>query len=49
MPSAWAHEYFWKDQGEAPVAGPSLTAMARILGPPLVASLLLLLLPGVLF
>jgi hypothetical protein len=47
MPTAALQSYFWPDQG-APAAGPRLTAMSRILGPPTLAIILLLLLPGVL-
>lgn len=42
MPTAAMSSYYWADQGEAPVQGPVLTAMARVLGPPLLALFALL-------
>lgn len=41
MPTAALHSLFWQDQGEAPVAGPVLTALSRYLGPPLTALLVI--------
>lgn len=41
MPSMALHSYFWMDQGEVVPPGPPLSAMSRILGPPLTALLIL--------
>lgn len=43
MPSMALHSYFWADQGEPVVQGPWLTTMSRILGPPAMPLLFLML------
>ena len=47
-PTAAFHSLFWEEQAAAPV-GPTLTALSRILGPPLISVALLVISAGALF